>query len=219
MADLIQKYFPLLTEQQLKQFRELEGCYKSWNEKINVISRKDIDHLYERHVLHSLAMGKLISFKPGTLVLDVGTGGGFPGIPLAILFPEVHFTLVDATAKKIKVVQAVIEETGLKNVNAYQARVETMKGSFDFVVSRAVAPLQTICNWTRLLLSGKNFHEMGNGWLILKGGDLGAELQELKKQVRVIPVRDYFEEPWFMEKYIVYIQKVLPMPTTYLKSK
>lgn len=209
----------MLTEQQLKQFRELEGCYKSWNEKINVISRKDIDHLYERHVLHSLAIGKLISFKPGTRVLDVGTGGGFPGIPLAILFPKVHFTLIDATAKKIKVVQAVIEATGLKNVNAYQARVETMKGSYDFVVSRAVAPLQTICNWTHLLISGKNFHDIGNGWLILKGGDLGAELQELKKQARVFPIRDYFEEPWFIEKHIVYIQKVLPMPTTYLKPK
>lgn len=187
----------------LEQFKQLDNLYRDWNTKINVISRKDIDQLYERHVLHSLAISRIISFKPGTRIIDVGTGGGFPGIPLAILFPEVQFLLIDATGKKIKVVQAVAEAIMLKNVKALHARAEDVQGRFDFVVSRAVAPLNTLYGWTRHLVSVESKNELPNGWLLLKGGDLDEELHQLKKKVKLTAVSDFFEEDYFIGKFIV----------------
>ncbi len=200
----LQQYFPQLTRLQQEQFAALESCYKDWNEKINVISRKDIEHLYLHHVLHSLSIAKFISINPGSRVLDAGTGGGFPGIPLAIFFPEVQFHLIDATGKKIKVVQSVADSTGLKNVTAQHMRAEQAEGAFDFIVSRAVAPLQTLYGWTKHLLSGKQINEIPNGWLVLKGGDLHAELHDLKRKSLITPVSDYFDEPYFHEKYLLY---------------
>ena len=193
-----------MNQSQQKQFAALQDCYREWNEKINVISRKDIDQLYLHHVLHSLSVAKFVSIKPGSKVLDAGTGGGFPGIPLAILFPDVHFHLVDATGKKIKVVQAIAQSVGLKNVTAQHTRAETLEGAYDFIVSRAVAPLQTLYSWTRHLLSLKQINAIPNGWLVLKGGDLNIEIQDLKKKSLLTPVSDYFDEPYFHEKYIVY---------------
>ncbi|MEP7129362.1 MAG: 16S rRNA (guanine(527)-N(7))-methyltransferase RsmG, partial [Chitinophagales bacterium] len=179
--NLLKKYFPHLSAIQFRQFEQLDALYHDWNEKINVISRKDIDQLYERHVLHSLAIAKVISFKPGTRILDAGTGGGFPGIPLAVLFPDAHFQLIDATGKKIKVVRAIADAIELKNVNALHARAEELEGRFDFIVSRAVAPLDTLYGWTRHLLSVESKNDRKNGWLILKGGSLEEELQSLKR--------------------------------------
>ena len=202
--ELLLKYFPQINQSQQKQFAALQDCYRVWNEKINVISRKDIDQLYLHHVLHSLSVAKFVSIKPGSKVLDAGTGGGFPGIPLAILFPDVHFHLVDATGKKIKVVQAIAQSVGLKNVTAQHTRAETLEGAYDFIVSRAVAPLQTLYSWTRHLLSLKQINAIPNGWLVLKGGDLQTEIQDLKKKSLLTPVSDYFDEPYFHEKYIVY---------------
>jgi 16S rRNA (guanine527-N7)-methyltransferase len=200
---IIKKYFPQLSPQQENQFAALQNLYADWNEKINVISRKDIEHLYERHILHSLAIAKFISFKSGTKILDVGTGGGFPGIPLAILFPEVKFYLVDSIGKKIKVVNEVANALGLKNVLAEKQRAEELIGSYDFIVSRAVAPMQTIYNWTKHLRSSASKNEIPNGWLLLKGGDLTNEIDELKKEVKVIAVSEFFEEEFFREKVIV----------------
>lgn len=202
---LLLKYFPQLTEGQLRQFEQLDTLYREWNQQINVISRKDIDHLYERHVLHSLAITGIISFRAGTRIIDVGTGGGFPGIPLAILYPEVQFLLMDATGKKIKVVQSIVESIKLNNVKTLHARAEDIQGRFDFVVSRAVAPLDTLYGWTRHLVSVESKNELPNGWLVLKGGDLEQELRTLKRKAKLTAVNDFFEEAFFAGKFIVYL--------------
>lgn len=198
------KYFPQLTDAQLAQFEQLDALYRDWNRKINVVSRKDIDQLYERHVLHSLSIAKFIALKAGTRIVDVGTGGGFPGIPLAVLFPEVQFLLIDATGKKIKVVQSIVESIKLNNVKTLHARAEDVQGRFDFVVSRAVAPLQTLYGWTRHLVSVESKNEIPNGWLVLKGGNLEMELSLLKKKAELTAVNDFFEESFFTGKFIVY---------------
>lgn len=202
---LITKYFPDITEHQLEQFRKLQELYMDWNSRINVISRKDIDLLYERHVLHSMAIAKVIQFKSGTRILDVGTGGGFPGIPLAILFPESRFYLVDSIGKKIKVVQGVAEALGLKNVKAEQKRVEELKETFDFVVSRAVTTFSVFYAWVRNKFSKDNFNDLPNGILYLKGGDLEEELKEFEKRIKVYPIKYFFEEEFFETKKIVFL--------------
>ncbi|GAB3572161.1 16S rRNA (guanine(527)-N(7))-methyltransferase RsmG [Spirosoma luteolum] len=205
--DLILKYFPNLSAQQKEQFAALDGLYREWNAQINVISRQDIDALYEKHVLHSLGIAKIIQFKPGTEILDVGTGGGFPGIPLAILFPLADFHLVDSIGKKIKVVQGVSDALGLTNVKAEQARVEHLDTTYDFVVSRAVTRLKPFLGWVRykILKSGNN--DKPNGVLYLKGGDLGEELAEVTDRYRIYDLTDYFEEPFFETKKVVYVPK------------
>jgi 16S rRNA (guanine527-N7)-methyltransferase len=203
--EIIKHYFGDLSTKQTEQFAQLDAIYRNWNEKINVISRKDIDLLYERHVLHSLSIAKVISFKPNTDLLDVGTGGGFPGIPLAILFPECKFTLVDSIGKKIQVVKAVSEELGLKNVEAFHMRAEQLKSHYDFVISRAVAPALEIINWTKDLISKNHFHQKPNGWLLLKGGDLKEELGATKKSYKIYPIKHYFKEDFFEEKAVIYI--------------
>lgn len=203
---LIEKYFPGLSREQRQQFNNLPALYQDWNAKINVISRKDVDQLEERHVLHSLAIAKFISFKPGASVLDVGTGGGFPGIPLAIFFPEVKFHLVDSTGKKIKVVEEVVMATGLKNVTPEKVRAEELSGRYDFVISRAVAPMKTIFDWTQNLISPRHGHPIPNGWILLKGGDLRDEMRALKRECRLVPVSDFFAEEFFREKAVVYFR-------------
>lgn len=186
----------------------LGDLYTEWNSKINVISRKDIDQLYTRHILHSLAIGKMIQFKEGSKLLDVGTGGGFPGIPLAILFPECQFTLVDSIGKKIKVVDAVSKAIGLENVTAIHARAEDVDGKFDFVVSRAVTRLKRFMGWINKKFSTKNFNPLDNGVLYLKGGNLEEELSEVQKVIHTTPLSEYFEEEEFNEKYIVYVPAI-----------
>lgn len=203
--EAILRYFNEITPTQRAQFLLLDELYREWNEKINVISRKDIDALYERHVLHSLAIAKVIQFKPNTDILDVGTGGGFPGIPLAIMFPECNFTLVDSIGKKINVVKAVVEGVGLKNVKAFHMRAEQLTEHFDFVVSRAVAPASDIINWTQKLISKHHFHQKPNGWLLLKGGNLKEELALVKKSYKIYSIKNYFEDAFFEEKAVVYI--------------
>ena len=207
--DIVLKYFDDFTEQQLEQFGALDGLYKEWNEKINVISRKDIDALYEKHVLHSLAIAAICPFDDGAEVVDIGTGGGFPGIPLAILFPEVEFVLVDSIGKKIKVVQEVAAAIGLKNVTAVHGRVEEIKGrKFDYAVSRAVAPLGDLWRWINpVIRPGQRGEELPNGLVCLKGGDLKKEINEsgLKKIVQAWSVQDIFPEPAFEEKFVIYV--------------
>ena len=206
---IIEKYFPDLTDDQRKHFASLDALYRDWNAKVNLISRKDIDHLYEHHVLHSLAIAKVLRFKPGAEILDVGTGGGFPGIPLAILMPEVQFHLIDGTLKKIKVVQDVIEQLGLGNAKAQQIRAEELKGQYDFVVTRAVAELSLLRNWTsQRLYKSKESHSMPNGLIALKGGNVKAEIKALPKgeYTETFPIADYFKEEYFKEKYVVYLQ-------------
>lgn len=203
--EIIKHYFNDLSDKQLQRFAQLEEIYRSWNEKINVISRKDIDLLYERHVLHSLAIAKTISFKPNSDILDVGTGGGFPGIPLAIMFPDCKFTLVDSIGKKIQVVNAVVEALQLENVSAHHMRAEQLKSHFDFVVSRAVAPALEIINWTKDLISKNHFHQKPNGWLLLKGGSLKEELTATKRSYKIYPIKNYFDEDFFEEKAVIYI--------------
>lgn len=198
-------YFPELTDQQKTRFEALYPLYQEWNEKINVVSRKDIENIYIRHVLHSMAIAKMVSFQPDTHILDVGTGGGFPGIPLAILFPEARFHLVDSIGKKISVVQAVAEALALKNVTAEHARAEKVKGSYDFVVTRAVARLKTLLQWSRKHVKGESVHPLYNGLLALKGGDLREELKEARTKHALHSLTDYFEEPFFQEKYVVYV--------------
>jgi 16S rRNA (guanine527-N7)-methyltransferase len=202
--ELILKYFPELTDVQLAQFRQLQELYKDWNLKINVVSRKDIDELYLRHVLHSLGIAKIQPFLPGSRILDVGTGGGFPGIPLAILFPEVQFHLVDSIGKKIKVVEEVVAGLQLQNVKTTNARVETVSGKYDFIVSRAVAQMETFVHWVNNKIAKKNLHERRNGILYLKGGDLTEELK-IYTTVTVFPLSDYFEEDFFETKSVVHL--------------
>jgi 16S rRNA (guanine527-N7)-methyltransferase len=210
--EIILKYFADFTDEQTEQFRQLEGLYKEWNEKINVISRKDIDSLYERHVLHSLAIAAICPFDDGAEVVDIGTGGGFPGIPLAIFFPKVKFLLSDSIGKKIKVVQEVADAIGLKNVTAVHSRVEEIKGrTFDYAVSRAVAPLGDLWKWTNpMIRQGQMSDELPNGLVCLKGGDLTKEINEsgLKKVVQAWNVDSIFPEPAFADKYVLYVPKL-----------
>jgi 16S rRNA (guanine527-N7)-methyltransferase len=206
---IIDKYFSGFSKRQQEQFAALLPLYKEWNAQINVISRKDIDSLYERHVLHSLAIAAVCTFKDGAQVVDIGTGGGFPGIPLAIFFPEVEFVLSDSIGKKIKVVSEVAKAVGLKNVMPVHSRVEDLKDRhFDFAVSRAVAPLGMLWSWIKpLLRTGRLSEEYGNGLICLKGGDLGQEFAESGVKPRVLPVSEVFEEEAFQDKYIVYVPK------------
>ncbi len=203
-AEIISKYFPTLTTKQRQQFEMLEPLYKDWNSKINVISRKDIDELYVRHILHSLGIAKVQGFRDGSAILDVGTGGGFPGIPLAILYPEVEFLLIDAIAKKIKVVQQVCEVLELKNVTAVQQRAEKVKGEFDFIVSRAVTSMPDFVKWVRNRGKKQSKHQLKNGILYLKGGDLTEELA-LYKTAKVFDLPDYFSEEFFETKKVVHL--------------
>jgi len=200
------RYFPELTKRQREQFAALTPLYQAWNEKINVISRKDMDHFAERHVLHSLAIAKVIAFSRGTRVLDVGTGGGFPGIPLAILFPEVQFTLIDSTAKKIKVVQAVTEALHLRNAVAQHTRAEQHEGKYHYRISRAVAPMERFMQWTRHLQSKEDLNVLPPGIMYLKGGDLQAELKGIKHFS--FPINRYFEEEFFETKKVILVPAV-----------
>lgn len=202
--EAILKHFPNLTDIQKEQFQQLDSLYHEWNEKINVISRKDIDALYTKHVLHSLGIAKIQSFEPGTFVLDVGTGGGFPGIPLAILFPETRFYLIDVIAKKIKVVQAVANALGLKNVKAEQIRAENVKGDFDFIVSRAVTNMPDFVSWVKTKIKKQHKHELKNGILYLKGGDLTEELKDFPKAT-LYDLADFFEDEFFETKKVVHL--------------
>ncbi|MGB5667175.1 MAG: 16S rRNA (guanine(527)-N(7))-methyltransferase RsmG [Maribacter sp.] len=203
-AEIVFKYFPNLSEIQKFQFIQLENLYKDWNLKINVVSRKDIDELYLRHVLHSLGIAKVQEFKPNSSILDVGTGGGFPGIPLAILFPESQFTLVDSIGKKIKVVQEVIDGLQLKNVIALNSRVEDLNSQFDFIVSRAVAAMPTFVHWVNGRIKKESVHERKNGILYLKGGNLSEELENYKT-AQTFDLTDYFTEDFFETKKVVYL--------------
>ena len=203
MEEII-KQFPNLTDNQLLQFQKLEALYHDWNAKINVISRKDIDELYTKHVLHSLAIAKVQPFEPGTYILDVGTGGGFPGIPLAILFPETRFYLIDVIAKKIKVVQAVADGLGLKNVKAEQMRAENAKGDYDFIVSRAVTNMPDFHSWVKDKIKKQNNHALHNGILYLKGGDLTEELKDFPKATEY-NIADFFSDPFFETKKVVHL--------------
>jgi 16S rRNA (guanine527-N7)-methyltransferase len=202
--EIILKYFSQLTENQKEQFAKLQTLYKDWNLQINVVSRKDIDDLYLRHVLHSLGIAKVIQFKAGSKVLDVGTGGGLPGIPLAILFPETQFHLVDSIGKKIKVVNEVVKGLGLENVKTTHGRVEEVKDTYDFIVSRAVAQMETFVGWTKGRIAKKQNHELKNGILYLKGGDLSEELK-LYTSATIFDLPDYFDEDFFETKKLVHL--------------
>src|SRR5690554_3198289 len=204
--DIIKKYFPKLTEDQINKFEQLELLYKDWNEQINVISRKDMDQFYERHVLHSLAIAQVIRFNPGTTVLDVGTGGGFPGIPLAIMFPETEFHLVDSIEKKIKVVQAVVDELDLKNVLCSHQRAEELKDKYDFIVSRAVTKMPAFIAWVRNKINKQHKNALPNGILYLKGGDLSEEMSTVQTFYEFYPISAFFDEPFFETKKVVYVQ-------------
>ena len=201
---LIQKYFPNLTEIQFKQFEALQGLYEHWNAQINVISRKDIESLYLHHVLHSLSIAKLIQFQDGAKILDIGTGGGFPGIPLAILFPEVTFHLVDSINKKLKVVNGVAESLGLENVYTTHTRAETIEGQYDFIISRAVTTMPVFVSWIKNRVAKKNTHALKNGILYLKGGDLTEELKTYSK-VTLYDLSAFFEDEFFETKKIVHL--------------
>lgn len=203
--ELINKYFPQLTDEQRRQYEALDALYRDWNAKINVISRKDIDNLYEHHVLHSLAIAKMISFKPGTEILDFGTGGGFPGIPLAIMFPECKFKLIDGTGKKIRVAQEVATSIGLKNCEPVHLRGEEEKGKYDFVVSRAVMPLPDLIKIVKKNISKKQQNALPNGVICLKGGDVQAETYPFRHIVDIEDINRWFEEEWFKEKNCIYV--------------
>lgn len=203
--DIILKYFPDLTERQREQFAALLPLYEEWNAQINVISRKDMEHFYEHHVLHSLAIAKVLQFKPMAEVLDVGTGGGFPGVPLAIMFPDARFTLIDSIGKKIKVVSDVIERIGLTNTKAMQIRAEQLDGEFDFVVSRAVTTLGEFVPWVKNKISKSQYNDMRNGILYLKGGDLKNELFPFRHKVKTWDISDFFEEEFFETKKVIYL--------------
>ena len=204
-VDIIFQYFPNLTKAQQAQLEKLRGLYEIWNDRINVISRKDVGNLYVNHVLHSLAIARVIEFKAGASILDVGTGGGFPGIPLAILFPDTNFHLVDSIGKKITVVKEVSTALGLTNVNAQQVRAEELKSEYDFVVSRAVTRLKEFYGWVKGKVKPSSTHSLKNGILYLKGGDLEEELAELKRPVHVYEIPDFFQEPFFETKKVVHV--------------
>lgn len=212
--EILLKYFSDFTPKQLEQFNALENLYKDWNEKINVISRKDIDGLYEKHVLHSLSIAAVFDFPPGTEIIDIGTGGGFPGVPLAIFFPEIKFHLVDSIGKKLKVIESIIETLGLKNISTQHTRAEEIKNrKFDFVVSRAVAPLKDLWAWAKPLLKMTNivvegyqgFTFIKPGLICLKGGDLAQEIMESDTKPEVVDIHLLFEEDYFKEKYLLYV--------------
>ena len=204
-AEIIYRYFPNLNDLQLQQFAALGELYRDWNTKINVISRKDIDQLYEHHVLHSLAIAKIINFRPGTRILDFGTGGGFPGVPLSILFPECQFKLIDGTGKKIRVAQEVCDAIGLKNCAPTHLRGEDEKDKYDFIVSRAVMPLPDLVKLMRKNISKTSSNALPNGVLCLKGGNLQAELQPYHKIVETTEISQFFKEEWLKEKYVIYL--------------
>ena len=204
-AEAIFHYFPNLSSIQKTQFEKLGPVFFDWNNKINLISRKDTEHFYERHVLHSLGIAKVVDFLPGSSVLDIGTGGGFPGIPLAILFPEVHFTLVDSIQKKIKAVNGIIEQLDIKNAIGLHARAEKVKGSYDFIVSRAVTRLNRFIPWTRGKISADSKHGLNNGILYLKGGELNEEIAEAGVNAKVIEISDHFNGLFFETKKVLYI--------------
>jgi 16S rRNA (guanine527-N7)-methyltransferase len=203
---LLLKYFPDLTAEQQTAFSKLGPVYAEWNEKINVISRKDIENLYERHILHSLAIAKFINFRNGSKIMDLGTGGGFPGVPLAILFPDCRFHLVDSIGKKLKVIEAAKEELGLTNLFTFHSRAEQMEYQYDFVVSRAVAPLSELLAWSAKKYLPKHLNERKNGLICLKGGDLTAETAGIKN-VQITPLSAYFSEAFFADKSLVYVAK------------
>ena len=203
--EIIKKYFPAITEQQQEQFAALKALYEDWNQKINVISRKDIDNLYEHHVLHSLAIAKALNFKPGTRLLDFGTGGGFPGIPLAIMFPECQFKLIDGTGKKIRVATEVANAIGLKNCRPEHLRGEDEKGTYDFVVSRAVMPLPDLMKIVRKNISKKQRNAMMNGVICLKGGNVDGEIHQYRNIAEVADISQWFQEEWFREKNVIYV--------------
>jgi len=220
--DIILKYFSEFTDEQLKQFAALDELYKKWNDKINVISRKDIDCLYEKHVLHSLSIAAVFNFASSSEIVDLGCGGGFPGVPLAIFFPNVHFHLVDSIAKKLKVVDEISNAIGLKNISTQHSRIEDIRNrKFDFVISRAVAPLKDLWRWSKPLIAdgrklkaaGKVPHEVldepnsAPGLICLKGGDLAKEIQESLTRPHVLPINEIFEEPFFEKKYLVYVKR------------
>ena len=203
--ELINKYFPHITEEQRQRFAALDALYRDWNSKINVISRKDIDNLYEHHILHSLGIAQIINFKSGTRVMDLGTGGGFPGIPLAIMFPEVHFHLVDSIGKKIRVCDEVRTALGLTNVTTEWTRAENLKYKYDFVVSRAVMPLADLVKLVRKNIATKTQNAMPNGLICLKGGELANEVLPMKAHTLITSLSDYFEEEFFETKKVVYV--------------
>ena len=202
---LIEKYFTELTDLQKEQFTQLKPLYEEWNAQINVISRKDVDSLYERHILHSLSIAKFISFNKGAKIMDLGCGGGFPGIPLAILFPEVSFTLIDSIGKKIKVVQEIANAIGLQNIEAHHMRAEQLDNSFDFIITRAVAPMIDLVKWTRKQYLNVNKHKIDNGIIALKGGDLTSELASWGNRKTLVNLSDYFEEEFFETKKIIHV--------------
>ncbi|AFK05400.1 Ribosomal RNA small subunit methyltransferase G [Emticicia oligotrophica DSM 17448] len=207
MSDLslITKYFPNLTETQIAQFGQLQELYRFWNSQINVVSRQDIENLYEKHILHSLGIAKVTKFKPGTEIMDVGTGGGFPGIPLAIMFPDCQFHLVDSIGKKIKVVTEVSQALGLKNLTAQHERAENVASDFDFIVSRAVTRLKPFYGWVKDKVTRNQFNDLKNGILYLKGGDLTEELEEYGGKYRLYDLADHFSEEFFETKKVVYV--------------
>lgn len=205
MTNIIQKYFPYLTELQVEQFTQLEALYNDWNAKINVISRKDIQNLYEHHVLHSLGIAKVAGFKDGTTIMDLGTGGGFPGIPLAILFPNVQFHLVDSIGKKVKVAQEVAQAIGLKNVKFSHARAEEIKDKYDFVVTRAVMPMADLMKVARKNIKHEQHNAVPNGIIALKGGELNSEIASMKNISTVWELSDFFEEEYFKTKKVVHV--------------
>jgi 16S rRNA (guanine527-N7)-methyltransferase len=208
IMETLLKYFSDFTEEQLKQFAALQELYNEWNSQINVISRKDIDSLYLKHVLHSLSIAAIIDFQPGTKILDIGTGGGFPGVPLAIFFPQVEFHLVDSIGKKLKVVNGVADAIGLKNITTQHGRAEEIKNrKFDFVVSRAVTALGELWKWSAPLINKGNLQELPNGLICLKGGDLGLEIQESGLRPRMVTIDQIFPEEYFHEKYVLHVAK------------
>ena len=208
MKEKLLKYFPDLSQQQLDQYELLAKEFLSWNEKINLISRKDTENLFEHHILHSLAIAKVCKFKPQCEVMDIGTGGGFPGLPLAIMFPETKFYLVDSIGKKIKVVQALVEALGLKNVKAEQIRAENVNQQFDFIVSRAVTYLPDFMQWTKGKISKIQYHDLANGVLYLKGGDLTEELSTIKNKIKIYDIDNYFEGEFFETKKVIHVKCV-----------